>query len=207
MISWTKSARLLALLLAGAWGCAHPKPDAPAVANVSALRLSEALTALDTLQYAPAIQQLQGLAQTYPQHVVGREALLLAAAALLDPRNPQPQLDQGAGLLRQYLAGADTSDWTRPVARTLYLLALQVGALAEQAAVDSARARAEAGRARNALPRLPGPSLSAHVSDLEHERDRLTARVKELESGSAQLQRALADSVQELKRIRRTLRP
>lgn len=206
MISWTKGARLVALLLAGAGGCARPKPAAPATANAPALQLSEALAALDSGQYAPAIQQLQELAQTYPQHVVGREAQLLTAAAQLDPRNPQAQLDQGAGLLTQYLAGADTADWTRPVARTLYLLALQVGALAEQAAADSARLRAEASHARSSLPRLPGPPLSARVSDLEHEHDRLAARIKELEAGSAQLQRALADSVQELKRIRRTLR-
>ncbi len=201
---------MVALLLVGAGGCAHPRPAGTGSANAPALRLGQALIELDSGQYAPATQELQALAQAYPQHVVGRQALLLTAAAELDPRNPSVQLDSAAGLLTQYLAGADTSDWTRPVARTLYLLALQVGATAQQAQQaeeDAARARAEASRARAALPRLPGPSLSARITDLEQQRDRLTARVKELETGSAQLQRALADSAQELKRIRRTLRP
>ncbi len=213
MIPSTTRAPLLALLLVGAGGCAHPKPAGTAAANAPALRLGHALVELDSGQYAPATEELQTLAQSYPQHVVGRQALLLTAAAELDPRNPGRQPDTAAGLLTQYLADADTSDWTRPVARTLYLLALQVGATAEQAQqaqqaeADAARARAEATRARAALPRLPGPSLSARLSDLEQQRDRLAARVKDLEAGSAQLQRALADSAQELKRIRRTLRP
>ncbi len=210
MIPWMKVARTVALLLVGAVGCTHPRPAGAGSANAPALRLGEALVELDTGAYAPATQELQALAQAYPQHVIGRQALLLTAAAELDPRNPGAQLDEAAGLLTQYLAAADTSDWTRPVARTLYLLALQVGASAqqvEQAEADAARARAEAGRVRAALPRLPGPSLSARITDAEQQRDRLLARVKELEAGSAQLQKALADSAQELKRIRRTLRP
>ncbi len=210
MISWTNRARMVALLVVAAAGCAHPKPGGAGAANAPALRLGQALVELDSGQFAPATQELQALAQAYPQHVVGRQALLLTAAAELDPRNPGAQVDTAAGLLTQYLAGADTSDWTRPVARTLYLLALQEGANAqqvEQAEADAARARVEAGRARAALPRLPGPSLSARLSDLGQQRDHLAARVKELEAGSAQLQRALADSAQELKRIRRTLRP
>ncbi len=210
MIPSTTRAPLLALLLIGAGGCVHPKPAGTAGANAPALRLGQALVELDSGQYAPATEELQALAQAYPQHVVGRQALLLTAATELDPRNPGAQPDTAAGLLTQYLAGADTSDWTRPVARTLYLLALQVGATAEQAQqaqAEAERARAEASRARAALPRLPGPSLSARLTDLEQQRDRLAARVKELEAGSAQLQRALADSAQELKRIRRTLRP
>jgi len=205
MISWTTVARTFALVLAGAAACALPRPGARGAAPGPAERLARALVALDSGQYAPVVQELQLLARTYPQLVVGRQALLVEAAAQLDPRNAQVQLDQGAALLTQYLGRADSSDWTRPVAQTLYLMSLELGATAErvqQAEADAARARAEAG-----LPRLPGPPLAARLSDLEHERDRLAARVKELEAGSAQLQKQLADTVQELRRIRRTLRP
>ncbi len=202
MIPWMKRARLLALFLLSLPGCARSAPGTvTGAAPAPTLRLGQAVVALDSGQYAAAVQALRGLAESYPQHAVGREALLLAAAAQLDPRNAQGQLDQGAALLTQYLAEADTSDWTRPVAGTLYLLALQVGAAQQQAEAEAARARAEA------VPRLPGPSLSARLLDLQQQRDRLAGRVKELEAGTAQLQKQLADTVQELKRIRRTLRP
>jgi septal ring factor EnvC (AmiA/AmiB activator) len=49
--------------------------------------------------------------------------------------------------------------------------------------------------------------VTARIDDLAHERDRLAAQVKELEATSAGLQKQLADTVQELKRVRRTLRP
>ena len=193
--------------MVGAIACAHPRPGDPGAAATPRQRLTRSLVELDSGQYAPAIQELQLLAQTYPRRVIGRQALLITAAAQLDPRDAPAQPDQAAALLTQYLGGAGATDWTRPVAETLYLLALDAGATAAQAQADSARAHAQAARAATRLPRLPRPPLSARVADLEHERDRLTARVKELETGTVQLQKELADSVRELRRIRRTLRP
>jgi len=205
MSPWTKTVATLACCLVSVLGCARPRPH-QAVPPTPEQRLVGALSVLDSGQYAPATQELQALAQTYPELPLGRQALLSAAAAELDPRNPDRQLDRGAALMTQYLESSPGDDWSHPVAQTLYLLSLELGATverAQQAEADAARARAQASRAvaRAELPRLPGAPVTARMADLEHDRDRLAARVQELEAGTAQLQR------QELKRVRRTLRP
>jgi uncharacterized protein YlxW (UPF0749 family) len=73
----------------------------------------------------------------------------------------------------------------------------------EQAQAAAARAQAAAAR----VPRLPGASLSARLEDVQKDRDRLATRVKELETNSDALRKQLADTLQELQRVRRTLRP
>jgi hypothetical protein len=75
------------------------------------------MAALDSGQYAVATKQLLALAQELPGQPAGRAALLGAAAAELDPRNPDRQIDEGASLLVQYLGGAPPNDWTEPVPR------------------------------------------------------------------------------------------
>ncbi|HEX9108093.1 MAG TPA: hypothetical protein VF832_12710 [Longimicrobiales bacterium] len=208
MIPWQRSALILLVALA-AGACSHFRAR-PAVAPAPATpedRLHAAMAALDSGQYAAATKDLLALSQEYPGQAAGRAALLGAAAAELDPRNPDRQLDQGASLLVQYLSGAPANDWTEPVAASFYLLAQEAGASAERveaAQADAARAREQA---RAGLPRLPGASLTARLQDVQHDRDRLAARVRELETTTATLSKQLADSVQELSRIRRTLRP
>ncbi|HEX9106355.1 MAG TPA: hypothetical protein VF832_03995 [Longimicrobiales bacterium] len=209
MIPWTKTAATFALCLGAALACARSRPHPPAPLTPEQ-RLARALAVLDSGQYAPATQELQALAQGYAGLPLGRQALLSAAAAELDPRNPDRQLDRGAALMSQYLESSAEGDWSHPVAQTLYLLSLELGATverAQQAEADAARARAQATRARADLPQLPGAPVTARMADLERDRDRLAARVHELEAGTAQLQKQLADSLQELKRVRRTLRP
>ena len=208
MTPWKKIA--LVLLTAVAVGaCAHfrARPAAAPAAASPEDRLHAAMAALDSAQYATATKDLLALAQEYPGQAAGRAALLGAAAAELDPRNPDRQLDQGASLLVQYLSGAPPDDWTEPIAASFYLLAQEAGASAERveaAQADAARARAEAS-AR--LPRLPGASLTTRLQDVQKDRDRLAARVRELETSTTTLNKQLADTVQELSRIRRTLRP
>lgn len=207
MIPWKRSA-LLAALLVVPFSCARLRLGSPTASPHE--RLSRALVALDSGQYAPATQQLLEIASMYPDRAVGRQALLAAAAAELDPRNAERQMDQGAALLAQYLRRSGAADWTQPQAETMYLLSLELGAAAdraEQAEAEAARARAAQSLAAAKLPRLPGAPLTDRIDDLQRERDRLAARVKELETSNAGLQKQLADTVQELKRIRRTLRP
>lgn len=207
MTPWKRGA-LLAALLVVPFSCARLRLGSPTPAPRE--RLARALVALDSGQYAPATQQLLELANAYPEQPLGRQALLAAAAAELDPRNADRQLDQGAALLGQYLRRSGVTDWTQPQAKTMYLLSLELGAAAdraEQAEAEAARARAAASQAAARLPRLPGAPLTDRIDDLQRERDRLAARVKELEGINAGLQKQLADSVQELQRIRRTLRP
>ncbi len=208
MTPWKGSA--LVLLIAAVLGaCAHFRahPAAAPAAATPEERLHAAMAALDSGQYGAATKDLLALSQEYPGQPAGRAALLGAAAAELDPRNPARQLDQGASLLVQYLSGAPANDWTEPVAASFYLLAQEAGASAEQveaAQADAARAREEA---RSRLPRLPGASLTARLQDVQRDRDRLAARVRELETTTVTLNKQLADTVQELSRIRRTLRP
>ena len=208
MTPWKRTAFVL-LAAAAVGACAHLR-EHPAAAPAAASpedRLHAAMAALDSGQYAAATRDLLALSQEYPAQAAGRAALLGAAAAELDPRNPDRQLDQGASLLVQYLSGAPANDWTEPVAASFYLLAQEAGASAEQveaAQADAARAREEA---RSKVPRLPGASLTARLQDVQRDRDRLAARVRELEAASVDLHKQLADTVQELSRIRRTLRP
>jgi chemotaxis protein histidine kinase CheA len=98
--------------------------------------------------------------------------------------------------------------------------ASRASATARQARSEAARARTEAARARaearraqagsqaraapaqpaRQLPQLSSPSVSARVSTLQGERDRLAGEVRALN-------RRLAEQEQELERIRRTLAP
>lgn len=86
-------------------------------------------------------------------------------------------------------------------------------AAAGQARAEAARAREEATQARatarraqaaaaepRPLPRLPGPSVSARVSELQGERDRLADELRTLRS-------RLAEREEELERIRQTIIP
>lgn len=205
---WKRGALALVVVLAPL-SCGRIRADKPA-GTTPDQRLRSALVALDSGQYAAATSELLALSDEYPDRVVGRQALLSAAAAKVDPRNPQRQLDEGAALLGRYLRRSTPGDWVQPQVESLYLLSLELGAAAEraeQAEAEAARARAEVADSRRGLPRLPGAPVTEKLDDLTRDRDRLAARVKDLESTTAGLQKEFADSVQELKRIRRTLRP
>lgn len=198
-----KGAALTLFVLVSAAGCALRRPAAQPSGPRPEDRLQQALTVLDSGNYAGATRQLLALTQTYPNTAVGRAALLNAAAAELDPRNPDRQLDQGATLLANYLQRSPPTDWTEHAVESFYLLAQEVGA--SSARIE--QAQAAVARAQAAVPRLPGPPLSARLEDVQKERDRLAARVRELEAASGDLRKQLADTLQELQRIRRTLRP
>jgi hypothetical protein len=204
MIPWKTAAPALALLAALA-ACAHPLPVAEVPAPEPADQLQPMVTALDSGQYAGATEELLAITRAEPNTSVGRAAQLLAAAAEVDPRNPNRQLSRGANLLGSYLRGAPDGDWTAPVVASFYLLTQELGA-GGQAAADTTHPEVLRPGERG-LPRLPGPPLTARVVDLQRERDRLTARVKELEGVSADLRKQLADTLQELRRIRQTVRP
>ena len=207
MIPWTRGALAL-LVLAAPVACGRFRSAPPTPTPHQ--RFVAALAALDSGHYAPATQALSALSQEYREQAVGRQALLATAAATVDPRNPQRQLDEGAALLGRYLRESRPDDWVQPLVQSLYLLSTELGGVAdraEQAEAAAVRALARADESQRALPQLPGAPVTARIDDLAHERDRLAAQVKELEATSAGLQKQLADTVQELKRVRRTLRP
>jgi hypothetical protein len=106
-----------------------------------------------------------------------RQARLLGAAVALDPRNPARDANLAARLARG-VAIDGGPEWEVALARTLFSLALDLGATRTVASRDST------GSAD--LPYLSAPSLAV--------------RMQELETAVAQLR-------QELTRIRETLKP
>ena len=64
--------------------------------------------------------------------------------------------------------------------------------------------KAQAGRP---LPRLPGQSFASRMKGAEVDRDKIAGKLAQLEQLLQQREKQLADSVAELQRIRKTLRP
>lgn len=58
----------------------------------------------------------------------GHRALLLLAGTRLDPRNDEADPDGAAWAAARYLSLRGADDWSRPLARQLYLVSLELGA-------------------------------------------------------------------------------
>jgi outer membrane protein assembly factor BamD (BamD/ComL family) len=181
---------MLALLLAGC-------------ATVSSLttsneekRFDAGMRALANGDYATAHKELAWVAERHANKSEGQRALLILAAMEMDPRNPARRTDVGADLAATFLRLPERDGWVDPVAQTMYLLGLELGAAEERAQ----RAERAAEAQQRELPKLPGPTVSARIKAIEQERDRLQARVLTLEEQLAGLQR-------ELERIRKTIKP
>lgn len=159
-------------------------------------RLEQGLEALARSDYRTAHEHLTWVLQNDPDDEHGRRAMLVLAALEMDPRNPQRRIGAGADYVAAYLGAPDRATWTQPIAQTLYLLSLELGAAEERAA----RAERAAERAQAQLPALPGPTVTARLRSAEQERDRLRTRVETLE-------KELAEKEQELERIKKTIRP
>jgi TolA-binding protein len=158
-------------------------------------RFQQALQALGRGDYRTAHEGLSWVAQNYAEDDYGRRATLILAAVELDPRNPGRRIAVGTDVAANYLRLSDAAPWTQPLAQTLYLLGLELGAAEDR--VEKAEREAE--RAQSRLPALPGPSVSARIRNVEQERDRLARRVETLE-------KQLSEKDQELQRIKKTIR-
>ena len=152
-------------------------------------RFDAGVQALARGEYARAHTELTWVAQRYGHQDEGQRALLLLSALEMDPRNPSRRNEVGADLAANYLRLPDRDAWIDPLAQTLYLLGLELGA-AEQKAEEAKQ---------QALPTLPGPTVSARIKSVEQERDRLARRV-------ATLEEQLAEKHRELERIRKTIK-
>ncbi len=164
-------------------------------------RLQLGVTALANRDLAGAMGHLQWVSANQWNKSIGRRAQLVAAAAELDPRNPERRLWAGADMAAKLLSPPLLEPWMEPVAETLYLLSLELGANEERIA----RAEAERNSAQ-ALPQLPGPSFVVQVQTLREERDILRRRVQTLEQSIAAKDKELKEKEQELERIRKTLK-
>jgi hypothetical protein len=189
-------ARWIAVLLVGTAACATVR--GAGTGRSADQRLTDGVLLLETGDYAAATAVLDSVYRSAWTRPVGQRALLELAALSIDPRNPGRSLWQSADYSARLVAIPQTEPWMLPVARSLYLVAVELGALEEervQAARDSAAAESERG-----LPRYQGETVPARLSALERARDELAQRV-------AGLEQQLRDTTQELERIRRTIKP
>lgn len=92
---------------------------------------------------------------------VGRRALLVGAAAELDARSPERDLDLAAELASVYLESVGEREWGVPLAESLYLAALELGA----APPDSV------GRGETAPPPGPGDEAADSLASGESARE------------------------------------
>lgn len=146
--------------------------------------LGSAVIALEMHNYPRARVQLQSARKRCPASRVGRQAALLLAAAELDPRNMEGSPQRAADLMASYLREGGGGSWTGPIAETLYLQSLQMGAEAPAdgtAASDSARrsvahreedcdeglSAAESSMAARGVPALPGAALARRLEQLQ----------------------------------------
>jgi tetratricopeptide (TPR) repeat protein len=158
-------------------------------------RFNQGLEALARGEYPVAYGHLSWVAEHHSHEKYGQQALLALAAMELDPRNQSRRIEVGADMAANYLRLPEKPLWTQPVAQTLYLLSLELGAAEERAE----RAERQAERVAEKLPNLPGPSVTAKLRTTEQERERLARRVDALE-------KQLQEKEQELERIKKTIR-
>jgi hypothetical protein len=142
---------VLVFLLSACAGSSGPSALGPAD------RLERGLGALEQGEFEAAVADFLWVAEREGGSRRGREALLLAMAADLDPRNKSRRLDEGAALAARYLAVAPPDDAARPVVLATYLLALELGA------PEPSGARAAG------LPRPGAPPVSTRILALERE--------------------------------------
>lgn len=173
----------------------------PFVESSAEARFDRGMRALERGDYAQASLDLGWVATHHADDKVGRHALLAVSALEMDPRNPKRRLALGADLTQAYLLNRGIEDWTLPIARTLHLLALELGAAEDRVAA----AEAEKERAEARLT-LPGPSVPERMKAIRDERDRFSRRVQQLEQQLATAEKNLAEKDKELERIRKTIK-
>lgn len=187
---------LLALMLAVA-GCVaygtggEPDPERTLQAGLNALAMGD---------YARAQEHLESVYREHWNEPIGQQALLVLAAAEMDPRNTSRRLWASADMAARLLGIEEAAPWMQPLGETLYLLSLEMGANEEriaraQAALDSAQS----------LPTFTGQSYPAQIEALQTERDNLRRRLDQVIVVRDSIDKELKDRTAELERVRRTI--
>ena len=190
--------RATLLVAATALACAGtpsagPAPPEPQVTPEA--QLAWALALLDDGSYAAAAAELAHIARAGTRHPATLHAILAAAALELDPRNPFGHPDSAATLVARYRRQPDSPAWTDPVAETLYLLSLELGASPPDGGEEADNSPTLLGRP---LPPAPEQTLYARLRALEARADSLAGELDRTRD-------SLAVRERELDRIRRTL--
>ncbi len=189
---------IAAAILLGTAACASMRAALPSPTPQE--RMDAALAMAEAGDYGSAMVVLDSIYRSHWSRDVGLHALLDLAALTLDPRNPDRSLWRSADYSARLIGLPNAPPHLLPVARSMYLVSVELGALEEQrVAAEAARDTAEAIVART-LPRYTGQSVPAQLSALARERDELLQRV-------AGLEQQLRDTTSELERVRRTLKP
>lgn len=170
-------------------------------------RFEAGMAALQAGDYVTANRELGFIAERYGNTELGQHALLVVSALEMDPRNPRRRLALGSELSAAYLRTQETPPWTQPLAQTMYLLALELGAAEEKVAqAEAEKAQAERRAAEGYLPKLSQPTVPARLKTLQDEKERMAKRVEALEAQLADRDKKLAEKDKELERIRKTLK-
>ena len=180
-----------------------------------------AVSALDRGDYPAARRELAWLVGRCESGATGRRALLLFASAELDARNAAGSADEGARLARAYLEVSPPEDPYAPVARTLYLLALDlVGApgyvphkvdaveaspvvLAERFGQCDATVKPQASVL---VPEPTGTSTGARIGALQAELEARTDSLSVARTNLSAQAKKIEELEAEIERIRKLLR-
>lgn len=186
--------------------------------------------------FEAARREIGWVATVCPDRPAGHQALLALAGIELDPRNPRRDPAAARRAVERYLASPTKPAWTEPTAKTLYLLAVELGGRGSAMSPDEEEVAGEAlgsppGAAGTAGGRLgwglasPGSDdracdASAAAAPLgsqpppgfpgEPLQERLSEAEREraeLRETASRLERELAELRREMERIRRALRP
>lgn len=177
---------------------------APATAGHAARLLASGLAALDSADHDAAVRHLEAVRRRCGARPAGRKAMLLLAAAHLDPRNPSTDPQSAADLAAAYLRTGGGEAWTGPLASVLYLEALEKGADPPDPLGTDAHPRPGPGGTAPALEDCRHPEVGATASAVT---TLPTLPGPPVAQRLEVLQRRVADLQEELERIRKVLEP
>lgn len=100
--------------------------------------LYRGLTAVKLGEYGEARERLSAVAAACPASSLGSQALLILVALELDPRNPERDPRTARNLAEGYFAAPRKPAWTEPAMESLYLLAVELGAVSDSAVAGPA---------------------------------------------------------------------
>jgi len=218
---------LVVTLVAAACASLPPEETSPPIPiSEPERRFASALAALDRSDFAGARPDLEWLVRRCEAGAHGRTALLLFASAELDPHNRRRSPTEAARLASAYLRLPWATPEEVPLARTLYLMAVDLESPAEGAdtLVDSLPADSSAipsiplaerfehcdGTGTPArigsVPEYPDTTTAERLARLRSQLDARTDSLERARSEIAEREKRIAGLQAEIDRIRKLLK-
>lgn len=184
--------RFLPLVLAVAAGCAlASQGSAPQDPET---RLQQGLDALAAQDLVTAREHLEWVYANHPSEPVGTYAYLALIAAELDPRSPTASRESATAMSGALLHSPDAPAWSRPVAQSFQLLAMEISA--KERRIERLEYAAHAANGTEQPP----------LEEVIAERDRLRGRVSALQDTVGTVKKELDEKKAELERIKKTIK-